>query len=75
MENHRRVLLDGNGKTLKTGISDLENLESETSPENQEPVQMGQVSILIHEEWSPDEWNDDEICVGWHNEYGRAVSS
>ena len=32
-------------KTLKTGISDLENLESETSPENQESVQMRQVCI------------------------------
>ena len=32
-------------KTLKTGTSDLENLKSETSTENQESVQMGQVCI------------------------------
>ena len=49
----------GNSEILKTVISDLENLKSETSPENQESVQMGQVCVtetsLIHEEWSPDE--------------------
>ena len=69
----------GNGKTLKKGISDIENLKSETSMENQESVQMGQVCItetlLIYEEWSPDErnndwsldeWNDEGSCVGWH---------
>ena len=74
----------GNGKTLKTGISDHENLKSETSWENQESVQMGQVCItetsLIHEEWSPDdrnndwslnEWNEEGSCVGWHEDYER----
>ena len=39
-------------------------MKSETSSENQESIQMGQVCItetsLIHKEWSPDEWND-----GW----------
>ena len=34
-----------NGKTLKTGISSLENLKSETSSENLESAQMGQVCI------------------------------
>ena len=33
---------------------------------------MGQVCITetswIHEEWSPDEWNDDGSCVGWHED-------
>ena len=62
-------------KTLKTGISDLENLKSETSTENQESVQMGQVCTTetswIHEEWSPDEWNEDGSCVGWHEDCER----
>ena len=53
----------GNGKTLKTCISSLENLKSETSLENQESVQMGQVRItetsLIQKEWSHDERNND----------------
>ena len=44
----------GNGKTLKTDISDLENLKSETSWENQESVLLGQVCItetsMIHEQ-------------------------
>ena len=74
----------GNGKTLKTGISDLENWKSETSPANLESVQMGQVCItetsLIHEERTPDErnndlslddWNNDKSCVGWHEAYER----
>ena len=65
----------GNGKTLKTGISDLENSKSETSVENKESVQMGQVCItktlLIHKEWSHDDWNDDEICVGSHEDCER----
>ena len=78
----------GNGTTLKTGISSLENLESETSSENQESVQMGQVCItetsLIHKEWSLDErhddwsldeWNDDWSCVGWHEDYERMCST
>ena len=33
----------GNGKTLKTGTSGLENLKPETRSENQDSVQMGQV--------------------------------
>ena len=74
----------GNGKTLKTGISDLEKLKSETRPEIQESVQMGQVCVaetsLIHEDWSPDErnyhwsldeWNDEGSCVGWHADNKR----
>ena len=65
----------GNGKTLKTGISDLENLKSETRPENQESVQMRQVRITetswIHEDRSLDEWNDDGVCVGWHEDCER----
>ena len=45
---------------------------------------MGQVCItetsLIHEEWDPDErnndwsldeWNDEGSCVGWHEDYER----
>ena len=36
---------------------------------------MGQVSIyetsLIHEEWSPDECDDDETRVGWHEDCER----
>ena len=44
----------GNVETSKTGISDLENLRAETSSENQESVQMGQVCVtetsLIHKE-------------------------
>ena len=45
---------------------------------------MGQVCItetsLIHEEWGPDErnndwsldeWNDEGSCVGWHEDYER----
>ena len=63
-------------------------LETET----QESVQMGQVCItetsLIHEEWSPDErnndwsldvWNDEGRCVGWHDDceqtYDTSASS
>ena len=78
----------GNGKTLKTGISDLENLKSEASPKNQESVQMGQVCItvmsLIHEEWNPDErnndWslderNDEWSCVGWHEDCERLCNT
>ena len=69
------------GKTAKTGISGLENLKSETCSETQESVQMGQVyttdTSWIHDEWSPDEWNDgwslddwndDWSCVGWHED-------
>ena len=56
----------GNGETLKTGISSLENLKSETSSENHDSVQLGQVcyteTLWIHEEWSADEWNDDWSC-------------
>ena len=44
----------GNDETSKKGISDLENLRAETSSENQESVQMGQVCVaetsLIHKE-------------------------
>ena len=66
-------------KTSETGISGLENLNSEACSENEESVQMGQVHTAdtswIHEEWSPDEWNDgwslqewndDWSSVGWH---------
>ena len=82
----------GNCRTLKTGISDLENLKPETILENQESVYMGQVCITetswIHEEWNPDEWNDDGSLdewnddwsgVGWHEDceqtYNTSVSS
>ena len=54
----------GTGKTLKTGLSDHENMKSDTSSGTQESVWMGQVCITgtswIHEKWSPDQWND-----GW----------
>ena len=63
-------------------ISDLENMKSEACSENQESVLMGQVypagTSWIHEEWSPDEWNDgwsvdewndDWSCVGWHEDW------
>ena len=60
----------GNGKTLLTGISHIENLKSESSPENQESVQMGQVVSLRR---SLDEWNDEGSCVGWHEDYKRFV--
>ena len=54
----------GKGKTLKTGISGLENLKTETGSETQKSVHMGQVYTTdqswIHDEWSLDEWND-----GW----------
>ena len=64
-----------NGKTLKTGFSDHENLKSETSSENPEPAQMRQVCVTetsrIHEKWSADEWNDDRSCVGWHEDFER----
>ena len=60
------------GKASKTGISGLENLKSETCSETQESVHMGQVKTTdtswIHEEWSPDEWNDDWSRVGWHED-------
>ena len=68
----------GYGKTLKTDVSSLEHLKPRKSWVNQESVQMGQVCItetsLMHEEWSPDERNDDwsfddstdeESSVGW----------
>ena len=71
----------GKGKTSKTGISSLEHLKSETSSETQESVHMGHVyttdTSWIHDEWSPDEWNDgwsldewndDWSCVGWHED-------
>ena len=60
-------------KTSKMGISGLENLKSETCSETQESLH----TSWIHEEWSPDdwndgwsldEWNDDRSCVGWHQD-------
>ena len=75
LESPKDPSFSGNGKTLKTGVSDLENFKSETNLENLESVQMGQVCITetswIHEEWSPDEWNDDGSCVGWHENSER----
>ena len=63
------------------GNAGLENLNSQTSSETQESVQMVQVDATntswIHEEWSPEEWdegwsfdgwNDDWNCVGWHED-------
>ena len=65
----------------KTGVSDVESLKPETSVEDQESVQIGQVCItetsLIHKEWSLDErsddWslderNNDKSYVGWHED-------
>ena len=67
----------GNGKTLKTGISDLENFKSETSSETQESVQMGQVCTTetswIHDEWSPDEWNDGWRLDEWNDDWSGVV--
>ena len=79
-------------KTSKTGILGLENLKTETSSETQESAQMGHVCTTdnswIHDEWSPDEWNDgwrydewndDWSSVGWHEgweqTYDTSVSS
>ena len=71
----------GKGKTSKTGIPGLENWKSQASSETQESVQMGQVyttdTSWIHDEcspdewndgWSLDEWNDDWRSVGWHED-------
>ena len=61
------------GKTSKTGISGRENVKSETSSETQESAQMGNVCASdmswIHDEWSPDAWNDGRSLDEWNNDW------
>ena len=67
------------GKTSKTGISGLENLNSEASSETQESGHVGTTDTSWNDEWSFDEWNDDWIGVGWREDceqtYDTSVSS
>ena len=77
------------GKTSKTGLSNLENLKSETSSETQESAQTYPTdNSWIHDGWSLgewnggwscDEWNDDWSSVGrhdgWEQTYDNSASS
>ena len=69
---------NGKGETSKTGLSGLDNSETETSSETQESAQTYPTdnsytdwygddwSSEWNDDWSFDEWNDDWSSVGWH---------
>ena len=72
------------GKTSKTGLSSLQNSKSETSSETQESAQTCPTdNSLIHDGWSPYEWNDgwcfderhdDWSSVGWHEGWDKRTT-
>ena len=60
-------------KHRKTSISGLENLKSETNSETQESARLGHVCTTdtswIHDEWSPDGWNDGWSLYEWNDDW------